>query len=280
MQDINLVAGEDAVLLLHGLASSPLEMRYVAKMLHRDGFSVAVPHVPGYGYGGKATDWRQWRDYALNAHDRLKRDYRTVSVGGLCIGAVLALSLAIEKGRDIVALSLLSTTLDYDGWSVPWYRFLLPLGFYTPLRYVYAYPEREPYGLKNEALRQRVARAMRQGPLTEVGPTSIPLSYVYQATRLIRHVKRGIGRVDVPTLVLHAIDDDTASVKSADFVARHIGSQVVRKIFLDDSYHIVTMDNERELVARETCNFFREQIGGDAAQAVRVPVSARGRAKL
>lgn len=144
MQDINLIAGEDAVLLLHGLASSPLEMRYVAKMLHRDGFSVAVPHIPGYGYGGKATDWRQWRDYALSAYDRLKRDYRTVSVGGLCIGAVLALSVAIEKGRDIAALSLLSTTLEYDGWSVPWYRFLLPVGFYTPLRYVYAYPEREP----------------------------------------------------------------------------------------------------------------------------------------
>ena len=72
---------------------------------------------------------------------------------------MLALSLAAEKGRDIAALSLLSTTLFYDGWSVPWYRFLLPLGYYTPLRHLYAYHEREPYGLKNEAMRKRIARA-------------------------------------------------------------------------------------------------------------------------
>ena len=58
------------------------------------------------------------------------------------------------------ALSLLSTTLAYDGWSIPWYRFLLPLGYYTSLRHTYSYPEREPYGLKNELLRKRIARAI------------------------------------------------------------------------------------------------------------------------
>ncbi len=261
MQNIKLIEGEHAVLLLHGLAGSPLEMRYVARMLHNDGFSVVVPHIAGYGYGGAATDWREWRDNALNTFDRLKREYRTVSVSGLCIGAVLALSLAVERDHDIAALSLLSTTLSYDGWSVPWYRFLLPLGYYTPLRYLYSYAEREPYGLKNESLRKRVACAMRRESLTEIGATSIPMNHIYQATRLIRHVKRNMSCVEVPALIVHAIDDDTASVKSADFVANHIGSKKVRKIFLDDCYHMVTMDNERELVARETGDFFREQIG-------------------
>lgn len=275
MEDINLHGGEHAVLLLHGLASSPLEMRYVAKMLHRKGFSVAVPHIPGYGYGGSAGDWREWHHSALGSFEQLKRDYRTVSVSGLCIGAVLALSLAIEKSRDIAALSLLSTTLYYDGWSVPWYRFLLPLGYYTPLRHVYAYHEREPYGLKNEALRKRVARSMQQG-ITEVGAASIPMNHIYQATCMTRNVMRNIGAVKTPALVIHAIDDDTSSVKSVDFITRNIGSRSVRKILLDDSYHIVTMDNERETVASETSSFFIENIGTISAGShatVRLPVS-------
>ena len=138
MRDIELIAGEDAVLLLHGLAASPLEMRYLARALHRDGYSVHVPHLRGYGYGGDAADSHEWHARACTIFEQLKREYRTVSVGGLCIGAVLALSLAAEKGRDVAALSLLSTTLAYDGWSLPWYRFLLPLAYYTPLRHLYA----------------------------------------------------------------------------------------------------------------------------------------------
>jgi carboxylesterase len=279
LQNINLVGGEDAVLLLHGLAGSPLEMRYVARMLNNDGFSVAVPHISGYGYGGTATDWRDWHNNALDIFERMKRQYRTVSVGGLCIGAVLALSLAVEKSRDIAALSLLSTTLFYDGWSVPWYRFLLPLGYYTPLRHLYSYPEREPYGLKNELLRKRIMRAMQQESLTEVGAASIPMNHIYQAMRLIRHVKRNIITVKAPALVVHAIEDDTASVKSADFVVDRIGSKKVRKIFLDDSYHMVTMDNERELVARETRDFFREQTGSESARRAPAPSAGRRVAK-
>ena len=262
ISDINLVAGEDAVLLLHGLAASPLELRYVARALHRDGFSVHVPHLHGYGYGRTATDSREWHDLACAMFDKLRREYRTVSVGGLCIGAVLALSLAAEKGRDIAALSLLSTTLFYDGWSVPWYRFLLPLGYYTPLRHLYAYHEREPYGLKNEAMRKRIARATRQASLTEAGAASLPMNHIYQAMRLIGRVKRNLCSVEAPTLVVHAIDDDTASTKSADFVGDRIGSQVVRKVFLGDSYHMITMDNERDVVVRETRDFLRAQIGG------------------
>jgi carboxylesterase len=269
MQNISLVAGEDAVLLLHGLAGSPREMRYLAKLLHRWGYSVAVPHIPGYGHGGKATDWRNWHDHVSGIFDNLRREYRTVSVGGLCIGAVLALSLAAEKSRDIAALSLLSTTLAYDGWSIPWYRFLLPLGYYTFLRRTYSYPEREPYGLKNELLRKRIARAMQQEALTEIGASSIPMNHIYQATRLIGHVKRNVGHVEAPALVVHAVDDDTASIKSADFVVAHIGSRNVRKVVLSDSYHIVTMDNERELVARETRDFFQEQIGSARPREIR-----------
>ncbi len=257
--DINLPGGEDAVLLLHGLAGSPLEMRYLAHALNKKGFTIAVPHISGYGYGGTATDWRGWQESVSDIFERLQKDYRTVFVGGLCIGAVLALGLAAERGRNIAALSLLSTTLFYDGWALPWYRFLLPLGYYTPLRHIYSFRERDPYGLKNVALRRKVVRALHRG-ITATGATRISMNHIYQATCLIRHVVRRMSMIDTPALIIHAIDDDTSSVKSADFVARHIASTQIRKILLEDSYHIVTLDNDRDIVAHETCDFFRLNI--------------------
>ena len=142
--------------------------------------------------------------------------------------------------------------------------------------HLYKFREREPYGLKNEALRKRIARAARLSAFTEVGATSVPMNHIYQAMRLIRHVKRKLADVRAPALVLHAIDDDTASAKSADFVVRHIGSPVVRKIYLDDSYHMVTMDNERELVARETRDFLHAQVGGESGVLAQ-PLRSGGR---
>jgi carboxylesterase len=262
---MNLAAGDDVVLLLHGLAGSPMEMRYLANALHQRGLSVEVPHIPGYGYGGPASHWRHWHDYTVRIFERLKRDYRTVSVGGLCIGAVLALSLAAEKRLEISALSLLSTTLFYDGWGLPWYRFLMPLGFCTPLRKLYSYREREPFGIKNPRLRQRVASAMREG-FSEAGAARLSMNHLYQATRLIRHATRSLHAVTAPALVVHAIDDETASPKSAHFVADRIGSPTVRKVLLDNSYHIITLDNDREVVAQETREFILQNIGDGAAR--------------
>jgi carboxylesterase len=191
----------------------------------------------------------------------LKGQYRTVSVGGLCIGAVLALSAAAESGEDISGLSLLSTTLYYNGWSIPWYRFMLPLGYYTPFRYIYAYKEREPFGLKNQQLRRWVAREMAHKASSIAGASRLTLPAIHEAEMLIKSVKSKIHLVTTPALIIHAAEDDVSTVRSAEFVADHIGSDRVVKIVLHDSYHMITLDNEREQVADETIKFFDDLDG-------------------
>ena len=257
------------MLLLHGLMGNPLEMQYLAKRLEKAGFATRVPHLRGYGFGERtnavaAGTWQQWSEQVLEHFDELKRSYSSVSVCGLCIGAVLALQLAAERRSEVASLSLLATTLAFDGWSIPWYGFLAPLAYYTPLRYLYSYREREPYGLKNEPLRKWIAREMSEKSTSIAGASMLPMTAIYQAHKLIRHVKRVIPIVSVPTLVMHAREDDVASLKSAEFVLEHIGSSEVRFTLLHDSYHMVTMDNEKRAVAEQTIQFFREHAGEDA----------------
>jgi carboxylesterase len=266
MKTLEMKAGEHAVLLIHGLQGVPTEMLPLAKRLHKAGYSVRVPHFKGYGYilgdtARSVTPWRDWHDQVLSELREMKRQYKTVSVGGLCIGAVLALSVAAETGSEISALSLLSTTLYYDGWSIPWYRFMLPLGYYTPFRYIYAYKEREPFGLKNEQLRRWVAREMSHNASSIAGASNLALPAIHEAELLIKSVKRKLHKVTSPALVIHASEDDVSTVRSADFVSDHIGSGKVVKIILRDSYHMITLDNERERVADETVGFFDELSG-------------------
>jgi carboxylesterase len=201
--------------------------------------------------------WEDWRQQALRHFDALKRRHRSVSLCGLCVGADLALALAAERGAAVQALCALSTTLFYDGWNISRWRVLLPLAYYTPLRHWLKHKERPPYGLKDERLRNWIARDMDEKSVSSVGASCIPMTHIYQTQRLIRHVKNNLSRVTSPTLIIHALEDDVASAKSADFVERHIGAERITKILLKDSYHIVTLDKEKERVAQETITFLR-----------------------
>ena len=261
---------QDAVLLIHGLSGNPLEMQYLARRLRQAGFATLVPHLDGYGYGGRSDpfavgNWRDWRSRVAEHFDRLAGTYRSVCVAGLCIGAVLALDLAARRPGRVAALSLLSTTLAYDGWSLPWYRLLAPLGLYTPLRYCYSYRERHPFGVKNASLRRWIEREMSETSTSVAGAAKLPMTAVYQAKRLIAHVRRTMAGVTAPALVMHAREDDVASVRSAELVLTNIGSTDVELVLLDDSYHMITLDNEKDRVADETGRFFRARAGRAAA---------------
>lgn len=261
MDTVILKGGKHAVLLLHGLQGSPTEMLPLAKRLNQAGFSVYVPHFAGYGHrdgdiSHSVTPWQDWHNLVLEEVSRLKKSHKTVSLSGLCIGAVLALSVAAELGGEISALSLLGTTLYYDGWSIPWYRFVLPIGYYSPFRYFYSYPGRAPFGIKNEQLRKWVMREMNHKESTIAAVSNLCLPAIHEAELLIKAVKKILPKIITPTLLIHADEDDVSSPRSAEFVAKHIGSKQVECVMLHNSYHMITVDNDREQVAGETIRFF------------------------
>ncbi len=259
MQDIfHPVSSRDhAVLLLHGLRSTPQEMGYLARSLAKQGFAVHAPYLNGYGLGSPCATSVEWREQVRAHYRKLTSAYRRVSVGGLCIGATLALALAVEE-PELLALSLLSVTLNYDGWTIPWYHWMLNLAYKTPIRDFYSLRERSPYGLKNAALRAKVAKSMQRQGDSEIGAASLSMHHIFEARALARYVTRNIATIKADCLLIHAIDDDISTTANADLVYSGVGSQRRRKIFLDDCYHVITMDNERDLVARETQYFFEE----------------------
>ncbi len=251
-----------AVLLLHGLWSSPTELQPIARALHQAGFTVEMPIIPGYSFqpGDKVRHWQDWCNTIQNRFRELKKHYQHVAAGGLCIGSVLALHLAASE--PVAALTLMSTTLRYDGWALPrWLVALSPILCATPLHRIMSYREHEPYGLKNAALRKKIANNMLQQGESEVGPAMIPGTATREALALSRVVQRQLPTIMAPTLILHAVDDETASLRNAQMLEAGLGSPIRRTILLRNSYHIITIDNDRKLVAKETVRFLREHAG-------------------
>ena len=277
--DINraqfLPGGDYAVLALHGLRSTPLELQPLLKALHRAGFTVDAPHLTGYGFSAKPSpgNWRAWLDEAVARFDTLASQYSQVAICGLSMGATLALAVAAERQGAVAAVGALSTTLYYDGWNTPWYRFLSPLGYFTPLRHRMLIRETSPFGIKNERLREWIERQVAAGPITAVGASALSLPALHEAEKLMRYTRRHLPQVVAPTLILHSSEDDIASLKSAYLVQRWVQAPDVRLVQLHDSYHMITLDNEREHVAALTVDFFRS--AGNAVQSLVPPIPAQ-----
>ncbi len=127
--------------------------------------------------------------------------------------------------------------------------------------------ERPPYGLKDERIRQWVATQMEKRGSSAIGSSRSPLTGVVESERLMKDVRGKLHKVTAPTLIMHAVEDDLASPRNADIIERTVSAQQVRKVLLENCYHIITMDFEKERVAQETLAF----IGQAMTQKSRQP---------
>ncbi len=251
--NLELKGGNHAVLMLHGLSGSNLEVARIAQSLHARGFSVFAPNIEGYCFDTQTTPWQDWIEKAKEHLERMLTRYETVSVLGLSMGATLALALAEQE--NIASMALLGTAMDYKGWAIPWYRFLLRLGRIFP-EINFTYKEEPPFGVKNPELRAKMKQSFTKRKYAEAGGEEISLKHLIQGDYLIEYVQKNLDAVSAPVLVIHAIEDETCSVRGAEKMFNQINSKHKEFIYLGDSYHLITIDNQRQTVFNEVERFF------------------------
>ncbi|MEP6720492.1 MAG: alpha/beta hydrolase [Variovorax sp.] len=250
-----------AVVLLHGLCSTPDELSSVQSTLRQHGYAVDALAIEGYSFDAakplqQATPWAQWLATIEARVDALRAVHDKVLLVGISAGSALALGAAIRCGERVDALVLMSTALRFDGWAVPRTQALLPLALYTPLGRFWRYRERAPYGVKNERVRAWIARELRSRQISRAGSAVIGIDHLREHDRLLRHVRRHLGEVRCgQVLALHAREDEVASVANLDLLARGLGCGTFRSVVLGNSYHMITIDNDRHQVLRETLAF-------------------------
>lgn len=251
--------GPTAVLLIHGLTGTPAELKLVAKGLVRAGYSVYGVQLAGH-CGSEAdllaTGWKDWLASALEAFDRIRRDHDTVFVGGLSMGALLSLQVAAHRPDQVAGCLLYSPTMFYDGWSIPRASVIIHIAILCGLGRFFRFRENFPYGIKDDRLRARVQAAMESGRSEEAGLLYMPGRSLGQLLYMIRDLKGRLPSLRMPAIVLHAREDDVTSIRNASYLAANLGGNV-EKVLLENSYHMITLDQERELVIDHSVGFLK-----------------------
>jgi carboxylesterase len=262
--------GKRGVLLLHGLTGAPAEMKAVGRVLHRQGFDLYAPMLAGHG-GTEAdllkTDWRDWVASARAAYLRFAEEVDEVYVAGICAGGEIGLELAAEF-PEIRGAAVYSVLFEYDGWNMPKITMGAPViqaVANLPLLRRLSFVQPSPFGLKDERLRTMAAQALQS--MIPGALERMPLGCMYQLYRLARHVEQVAPNIRCPVLIVHAREDDLADLRNARRLRAALGGPS-ELVVLEDSYHMVHVDNEHLRVGELTAALFTAAAPAVAHRAV------------
>lgn len=237
------------VLLVHGFTGSPHEMRPLLEPLVARGYSVLGVRLPGHGFPADREDTSRvaWATAVDRALDELRARHpgERVAICGLSMGALLAVDAATRRSGDVAALALLSPAIllrTGPSRALAVARWLRPLARY-----------RIQKGVSD--IRDEAARAGHPGC------DPFPVSAFVAFEELRRRTRSIVRAVRQPVLILHGELDRTCMLAGAEWLRRELPSEDVEMHVLRESGHVITVDGERDAVARLVGGFLDRRVG-------------------
>jgi carboxylesterase len=249
-----------SALLIHGLSGTPYEMRYLGERLAAAGIRVNAVRLAGHAGTPEqlgAVSHLNWYESAVAGLEELRAYDDPVVVIGLSLGAVLAARLAIDQREAVAGLVMLAPAFYLPFWIRATLRAMAPARVFADRIYF-----SKPAGSDIHD-----AAARRVHPGTRLMPLRAALNLV----ELSANVRARLDEVVQPALIIHSRRDHTCPYDAnVEPVLGRLGSSEKRAVTLEESFHVITVDSEKDRVADETLAFVNNFRRADA------PVRALG----
>jgi carboxylesterase len=228
--------GSVGALLIHGFTGSPQGMRALGSYLSERGIAVLAPRLPGHGTSWQDLDGRtsdEWIRSVEDGFEELSRGKDHVFLVGLSFGAALALDFAArnpERVAGVVTLAGMVETHDPRRFAAPLIRLLT----------------RSLAGAGND---------IADPHAEEIAYNRLPTSATYLMLKFLKRVSRELPLVRCPILIMHSHNDHTVGPYNAQTIYDGVSSGNKDIVWFDRSYHVITLDLDRDDVFQRTYRF-------------------------
>lgn len=241
-------------LLVHGFTATPDEMRPLGEALAARGFPVRGVCLAGHATTVDdlaRTRWTDWFASVEAGWRMLRAEVARAAVLGMSLGALLALHLAATARDDSgpAALVLCGTPIRVGDARVRWLPALARL----------------PWIARRWATIAKAGGPDIADPAARAASRSypmMPLAALLELLRVQATVRRELGDVHVPALLLHGRHDHAVPVANLALLRARLASRVIETRVLERSWHVVTLDHDRAEVA-ELVAAFLARIDGE-----------------
>jgi carboxylesterase len=246
--------GSPGVLLLHGFGDTPQTLALLARKLHKSGYSLYAPLLPGHGRNMDAFGKSRaagWISAAKSALAEMRGRHQSVSIVGLSMGGALAVLLAAELD-DIPGLVLIAPYLGMPR--------LLRLAAST--HWVWEKFVREMSSRDLRSIRDPIEREKN------LAYGSITGRSLFELSKVVKLARKSLPGVKAPTLIIQSREDPRCAPDVAEFALQELGAQEKKLIWTEGAGHIITVDYGRERVFTEVEQWLRAHTDRGAATAV------------
>ncbi|MFC4799604.1 alpha/beta hydrolase [Neobacillus sp. GCM10023253] len=232
------IEGNDTgILISHGFMGTPQSVQYLGQEFSKLGYTVYAPRLTGHGTHYRDlenTTHHDWFSALETGYKFLKERCSTIFVIGQSMGGALALWLA-KKYADIEGLVTINAAL-----SLPDYEYLV--GKSKP-RFL---PEGSP--------------DIRLQGVHEITYNKVPLQSIHELQALMKKTPDIIPTVKQPILCFKSLEDHVVPHECTDYIFNHIGSAQKDVVTLYHSYHVASMDYDKDAIIKNSQTYIEKII--------------------
>jgi carboxylesterase len=230
------------VLVLHGFTGNCQSMRPITDMLIENSYSVEMPLLPGHGTVIEDMLDKTYEDFYLVAKEALldlRKNATEIFVLGLSMGGTLACNLCVDF-KDINGLILINPLLEPA-------------------------PNELTEGLtalldQGTEIITAVGSDIKKEGEKEFSYNGTPLKPLLSLFEGVGNLEPKLGEIKAKTLLFSSREDHVVPSSSGDLIAEKLKDNL-KRIWLENSYHVATLDNDQNIILDKTLEFIREQSG-------------------
>jgi carboxylesterase len=235
--------GPHGVLVVHGFTGCPQSLRGLAQAFAAAGFAVELPLLPGHGTtveDMQATTWADWSGCAEVAYNELASRCTKVVVAGLSMGGTLAVWLAAHH-PEIAGVVAINVAVDPPAES-----------FREMMRQLLA---------DGHTTMPAVGNDVADPDAHELAYDATPLRPLLSLCEASDALYARLSDVHCPVIVMNSPQDHVVPPVSSDILASRVSGPVER-VTLERSYHVATLDYDKDDIAARAVDFARKVTSG------------------
>ena len=233
---------EVGCLVSHGFTGTTQSVRFLGEFLAKEGgLTVVGPRLKGHGTSvedmaqSSAEDWVRSVEAGL---ETLRERCSQIFMTGLSMGGTLTLYMAAMYPDVIQGAIPINGAVFLNNPDSASLVFMV----------------------NAPATISAMGGDIKKPDVWELYYENTPVPAIRQLYSLISVTKELLPRVNCPTLVFQSRDDHVVVPDNAPFIMENIGTKDKRLFWLENSYHVATLDNDKELIARETLKFIQNTL--------------------